>query len=117
MAFEPGEGGELEQSPRSPKEGIFNRLMIERVVISALVIGIVAFMLFQWLLGQGYTVDEARNGTLLLMVLFENVHVFNSRSETLSAFLHNPLRKPVIVIRHSARPIDPHRCYVHALAW
>jgi len=26
------------------------------------------------------------------MVLFENIHVFNSRSETRSVFTHNPLR-------------------------
>jgi Ca2+-transporting ATPase len=41
---------------------------------------------FQWLLQAGFSVDEARNSTLLLMVLFENVNVFNSRSETRSAF-------------------------------
>lgn len=97
LAFEPGEGNELKHKPRSPKEPIFNRLMIERVVLSALVIGIVAFMIFKWLLGLGMSVDEARNGTLLLMVLFENIHVFNSRSETLSAFLHNPLRNPLLL--------------------
>ena len=97
LAFEPGEGGELQQKPRSPQEGIFNRLMIERVIISALVIGIVAFSLFKWLLDHGYTIDEARNGTLLLMVLFENVHVFNSRSETLSLFRHNPLKNYVLL--------------------
>ena len=97
LAFEPGECGELKQPPRSPEERIFNRLMIERVIISALVIGIVAFLLFKWLLDHGFSVDEARNGTLLLMVLFENVHVFNSRSETLSAFLHNPLRNPLLL--------------------
>jgi magnesium-transporting ATPase (P-type) len=39
--------------------------------------------------------DEARNGTLLRMVLFENIHVFNSRSETHSALRHNRLRNPV----------------------
>ncbi len=97
LAFEPGEGNELHQSPRPPGEGIFNRLMVERVIISALVIGIVAFLLFQLLLSHGYTIDEARNGTLLLMVLFENVHVFNSRSETISAFRHNPLRNPLLL--------------------
>ncbi len=97
LAFEPGEGNELRQKPRPPKELIFNRLMIERVVLSALVIGSVAFLVFQWLLHSGVTVDEARNGTLLLMVLFENIHVFNSRSETLSAFLHNPLRNPLLL--------------------
>lgn len=98
LAFEPGEGNEMRQSPRSPHEPIFNRIMIERVIISALVIGTVAFLLFQWLIARGYTLDEARNGTLLLMVLFENVHVFNCRSEARSVFRHNPLRNPILLI-------------------
>jgi len=102
LAFEPAEGDELLRSPRSPKDSIFNRLMIERVVISALVIGTVAFFLFQWLLSIGYSVDEARNGTLLLMVLFENIHVFNCRSETRSAFMHNPLTNPVLLFGTAA---------------
>lgn len=92
LAFEPAEGDELKSPPRSPKEGIFNRIMIERVLLSALVIGVVAFLVFQYLYAQGYGLDAARNGTLLLMVLFENIHVFNSRSETRSVFTHNPLR-------------------------
>ncbi|MDJ0628303.1 MAG: HAD-IC family P-type ATPase [Rhodobacter sp.] len=98
LAFEPGEGDELRQPPRAPREPVFNRLMIERVVITALVMGIVAFTLFQWLLQTGMTVDEARNSTLLLMVLFENVNVFNSRSETRSAFRHNLLRNKLLLI-------------------
>ena len=97
LACEPGEGDELRQPPRPPQESIINRLMIERVILSTLVMGTVAFFLFQWLLNSGYTVDEARNGTLLLMVLFENVHVFNSRSETRSAFRHSPLRNPLLL--------------------
>jgi len=97
LAFEPGEGDELRKPPRAPRERIFNPLMIERVVISALLIGALAFLLFQWLLERGYNVDEARNGVLLLMVLFENVQVFNSRSETLSAFRHNPMRNPLLL--------------------
>lgn len=97
LAFEPGEGDELRHHPRSPKESIFNRMMIERVIVSALVIGIVAFFLFKTLLDWGYTVEEARNSTLLLMVLFENVHVFNCRSETLSIFQHNPMRNRILL--------------------
>jgi Ca2+-transporting ATPase len=98
LAFEPGEGDELLRPPRKPREPVFDRLMIERVVLSALVMGIVAFTLFQWLLGAGFTVDEARNSTLLLMVLFENVNVFNSRSETRSVFGHNLLRNKLLLI-------------------
>ena len=98
LAFEPGEGDELRHPPRPPEEPIFNRLMVERVVISAFVIGVVAFLVFQWLIARGFTLDEARNGTLLLMVLFENVHVFNCRSEVRSVFRHNPLRNPILLI-------------------
>jgi magnesium-transporting ATPase (P-type) len=98
LAFEPGEGDELSYPPRSPREPIFNRLMVERVVISALLIGTVAFIVFQWLIARGFTLDEARNGTLLLMVLFENVHVFNCRSEVRSVFNHNPLRNPILLM-------------------
>lgn len=97
LAFEPAEGDELRHPPRAPSEPVFNRLMVERVVLSALAIGSVVYLAFGWLLGLGYSLDEARNGALLLMVLFENVHVFNSRSETLSAFAHNPLRNRLLL--------------------
>jgi magnesium-transporting ATPase (P-type) len=97
LAFEPGEGNELSHRPRPPSEGIFNRLMIERILVSASVIGIVSFLVFQWLLQQGFSLDEARNSTLLLMVLFENVHVFNCRSESLSVFRHNPLKNKLLL--------------------
>ncbi len=102
LAFEPGEGDELRYPPRPPRESIFNRLMIERVVLSALVIGSVAFLLFQLLLERGFSLDEARNGTLMLMVLFENIHVFNSRSESLSTFRHNPMRNPLLLFGTAA---------------
>ena len=97
LAFEPGEGDELQHPPRAPNEPIFNHLMLERVLLSALVIGSMAYLVFQWLLAQGYNLDEARNGTLLLMVLFENIHVFNSRSETRSALQHSPLRNRILL--------------------
>jgi len=98
LAFEPAEGNELNQPPRRPTEPIFNRLMIERVLISAINIGVFAFMVYQWLLQRGFSLDEARNGTLLLMVLFENVHVFNCRSETRSIFSHNFFSNPILLI-------------------
>ena len=60
--------------------------MVERVIVAALVMGVTAFVLFQTLHNMGMDIDEARNSTLLLMVLFENVHVLNSRSEHASIF-------------------------------
>jgi magnesium-transporting ATPase (P-type) len=60
--------------------------MVERVLVSALVMGPLAFAVFWWQMESGMSESGARNMTLLLMVLFENVHVLNSRSETSSIF-------------------------------
>jgi len=97
LAFEPAEGGELDKPPRSPTEAIFDRLMIERVINAAVVIGVMAFILFNSLLNAGFSVDEARNSTLLLMVLFENIHVLNCRSEKRSVFNYSPLTNPLLL--------------------
>jgi calcium-translocating P-type ATPase len=96
LAFEPGEGGELRRPPRAPREPIFDRLMIERTVLSALVIGLIAFLAYRWMLEQGWPVQQAQNGILLLLVLFENVQAGNSRSETASLFTLSPLRNRLL---------------------
>lgn len=81
LAMEKAEPGLLHRQPRSPKEPIFNALMLRRIMVGGLYIGIVSFILFYLLLQNGESVESARNMVLLLMVLFENVHVFNARSE------------------------------------
>jgi magnesium-transporting ATPase (P-type) len=98
LAFEPGVGDERLQPPRPPREPIFNRLMIERTLVAALFMGVVGFALFQWCLAAGWSEDASRNALLMLMVLFENVHLFNCRSETRSAFAMSPLRSPVLMV-------------------
>jgi magnesium-transporting ATPase (P-type) len=72
--------------------------MIERTIAGALVIGLVGYGLFYWAIGQGWEPAHARNALLLLMVLFENVHLFNCRSETRSAFALSPLQSPVLML-------------------
>ncbi len=86
LAFEGGEPGVMDRPPRPPREGIFNRLMIEQNLVSGLAMGLIAFAAWAWMHRQGWGENEARNATLLLMVLLENVHVFNCRSERISAF-------------------------------
>jgi len=73
-------------------------MMVERVVLSGCVIGSVAFLLYQWMLNRGYEVDEARNATLLLMVLFENLHVLNCSSDSRSAFSTRMFSNPFLVM-------------------
>ncbi|MBI1986607.1 MAG: HAD-IC family P-type ATPase, partial [Rhodospirillales bacterium] len=84
LAFEKGEPGILRQRPRPPDQPIFDRLMIEQTALSGALMGAVAFAFFWWLLRTGVDEFQARNLMFLLMVVFENVHVFNCRSETRS---------------------------------
>jgi len=97
LAFEGGEPGAMARPPRRPREGIFNPLMIQQTMVSGLTIGLVTFGAWSWLLKSGLDEFAARNKILLLMVLFENLHVFNCRSETESAF-RVPLRRNVVLV-------------------
>ncbi len=98
LALEPGEGDSLRRRPRPPREPIFNRLMLERTAVAAVVMGTTAFAAFQWMLQAGWSEASARNALLLLLVLFENVHIGNCRSETRSAFRLSPFRSPVLLV-------------------
>ncbi|HEX7708499.1 MAG TPA: HAD-IC family P-type ATPase [Thermoanaerobaculia bacterium] len=87
LAFEKGEPGILKQPPRPPGEGVFDRRMIEQIAVAGIYTGAVGFAVFYYLhVLRGMGEVEARNLVLLLMVLFENVHTFNCRSETRSIF-------------------------------
>jgi len=86
LGMEKAELGILKRRPRPPSERIFNPVMVRRVVVGGLYIALMSYLVFVTLLQMGYSEFGARNGTLLLMVLFENVHVFNARSEY--HFLH-----------------------------
>ena len=99
LAFEKREPGVLGRPPRPPSQQIFDRRMIEQVLLGGAIMGGVAFGLFYWL-HEGLEWDEfsTSNMVLLLMVLFENVHVFNSRSETRSAFRVPFAANPFVVM-------------------
>jgi P-type Ca2+ transporter type 2C len=97
MGFEPGEGDELKRRPRDIREPIFNHLMIERSLIVALWMGVLGFFLFKTLLNSGVPLESARNSLLLLIVVFVNVHMFNCRSETKSAFKIPLMQNPTLL--------------------
>jgi len=99
LAFERGEPGVLSRPPRRPDEPIFDRLMVEQVLLSGVYMGLVAFAVFMVLLGPfGMDTFDARNLLVLLLVLFENVHAFNVRSETRSAFRIPLAANPLLVL-------------------
>jgi len=97
LAFEPGEPGAMKRPPRPPEQGLFNRLMVSQTLLSASIMGLIGFVSWFLLLSWGYSEDSARNLAVLLFVLLENVHVFNCRSEYISAFGMS-LRRNLILV-------------------
>jgi Ca2+-transporting ATPase len=97
LAFEKGEPETMSRPPRSPDEGVFNRLMVRQTVLSGTVIGIIAFSTWFWLLESGWDEALARSMLVLLMVLLENFHALNCRSEYRSLF-GIPLRNNYLLI-------------------
>lgn len=97
LAFEPGEAGILRRRPRKPSEPVFDRLMIERTLVAACTMAVVGVGAFAWMIRAGWAEDSARNALLLLLVLFENVHIGNCRSEINSAVSQSPLKSPFLL--------------------
>jgi magnesium-transporting ATPase (P-type) len=87
LAFEGGEKEVMGEKPRKPNETIFNKLLIQETIISGLTISILVFCFWYILLNvMKMEVNHARSYILLIMVFMQNIHVFNCRSETKSAF-------------------------------
>lgn len=87
LAFEAGEKALMNDRPRDPKESIFNKLMIGQTVMASVTISMLAFGLWYHLLNNLHWEEStARNTILLLMVLLQNFHALNCRSERRSVF-------------------------------
>jgi len=98
LAFEPGEPDVLRRPPRPPREGLFDRVMIERTLLAGVVFGGVGLVSFAGWLAEGRSVEEARSLLVQLFVLFEIFHIGNSRSETHSVFRLSPFSNPVLLL-------------------
>lgn len=98
LAFEPKEGNELAIAPRHPSEPIFERSIVEHVLVNGTVMGLLAFTTFSYLIEQGSELQDARNLTLMLMVLFGNIHVLSSRSEKKSLFTMPFFANPFLIL-------------------
>ena len=86
LAFERGEPDVLKRRPRPPEQPLFDAPMARQVLVAGCYMGAMAFFFYDWCLSQGMDPTVARNLVLLLMVLFENAHALNARSETRSVF-------------------------------
>ncbi|WP_347158694.1 cation-translocating P-type ATPase [Pontibacter chitinilyticus] len=98
LALEKGDPAVMQLPPRKPDEPVFDPLMWKEILLSAAVMVGLTFGLWYWLVeGQGMDVRHARTDLMMLMVLLQNFHVLNCRSEFKSLF-QVPLRNNYLLI-------------------
>ncbi len=98
LAFELGDKDVLKRPPRDANEGIISRILWERTVIVGILMAVGMLSLFKWELDQTGSLARAQTVALTAMVLFQNFHVGNSRSERKSIFTLSPFSNPFLLI-------------------
>ena len=87
LSFESGEESIKNDKPRSPKENLFDKTLIQEILLSGISIGLIVFGVWVFLL-KVMMIDTyvARGYIVILMIIIQNIHAFNCRSEKNSVF-------------------------------
>lgn len=98
LSFEKAEKQIMKEPPRSPKESLFNKSLIKEVLVSGLTIGILVFIIWDYLINVlNMDISVARGYVMAFMVFIQNMHVLNCRSEVESTF-KVPLKNPLVIV-------------------
>ena len=98
LSFERGSDDIMNQKPRSPQEALFDKSLMQEIIVAGLTIGLVVFAVWVYLIKfLNMDVYVARGYIMALMVFIQNIHVFNCRSEQNSAF-KVPLKSNKLIV-------------------
>ncbi len=87
LSFERPEKDIMKDPPRDPKESLFDKELLVEIVVSGTTIGLIVFGLWVYLLKYvGLGTALARVYVVALMIIIQNIHAFNCRSERRSVF-------------------------------
>lgn len=86
LALEPTHEGVLKYPPRSSKEGIFNKIMVSRIILVSLVMLFGTMILYMAEIKAGADINRARTIAFITMVVFQVFNVLNCRSLKESIF-------------------------------
>ena len=98
LGLEPAEDGVMEQKPRPSGESVFAGGLFATIAFRGCLIGIATLAVFTVLLKQSGSVDLARTGALVTLVMSQLVHVFECKSERRSLLKINLLSNPALIL-------------------
>ena len=87
LSFEKAEKDVMKEPPRNPKESLFDKELYTEILVSGVSIGLIVFAVWFYLVEVKFmSVELARGYIMALMIIIQNIHAFNCRSERKSAF-------------------------------
>jgi magnesium-transporting ATPase (P-type) len=86
IAFEPAERGVMSRPPRAVGEPLITRLLFGRIAYVTLLMIAVTFIVHDWELARGASIETARTAAVNMLVIGEMVYLFNIRHFTDHAF-------------------------------
>ncbi len=87
LSFEKAERDIMKEPPRDPKESLFDKELYSEILVSGTTIGLIVFGLWYYLIKiAGMDAFHARGYVVALMIIIQNIHAFNCRSEKKSSF-------------------------------
>lgn len=98
LSLEKPERGIMREKPRKTDESIFDKTLLQEILVSGLTIGLLIFGLWAYLMNNKIEISLARSYIMALMVFVQNVHVLNCRSEKKFAFQVSIKSNPLIVV-------------------
>jgi magnesium-transporting ATPase (P-type) len=82
LSFEKAENDIMKEPPRDPKESLFDKTLLEEILLSGISIGVIVFILWFFLIKVVHMETvTARGYVMALMIIIQNIHAFNCRSE------------------------------------
>ena len=87
LSFEPAETNIMQEKPRDPKESLFDKQLLTEILVAGLSIGLIVFGVWAYLINVlNFETTVARGYVMALMIIIQNIHAFNCRSEKQSIF-------------------------------
>jgi len=81
LGMDPPDGDEMRERPRKADEGIFANGLMRRIIVRGMVISFCTLLTFILFLRNAPSLEAARTGAFLTLVLTQLIHVFECKSE------------------------------------
>ena len=99
LSFEPAETNIMQEKPRDPKESLFDKELLTEILVAGLSIGLIVFGVWTYLIKVLYIdTATARGYVMALMIIIQNIHAFNCRSERQSIFKMPIANNPIFLL-------------------